>query len=32
VSGVADDDLWAAGGGIFHWDGMRWKQVATSAP
>jgi len=30
VSGVADDDLWAAGGGIFHWNGVRWRQVATS--
>jgi hypothetical protein len=28
VSGVADDDLWAAGGGIYHWNGTRWTRVA----
>jgi hypothetical protein len=28
VDGVADQDLWAAGGGIFHWNGVRWREVA----
>jgi hypothetical protein len=29
LSGVADDDLWAAGGGIYHWNGARWTKVAV---
>ncbi len=29
VDGVAKDDVYAVGGGIFHWNGTRWKQVAT---
>jgi hypothetical protein len=32
MSGVADDDLWAAGGGIYHWDGERWTKVAVPTP
>jgi len=27
--GVATDDLWAVGDGLFHWDGHTWKEIDT---
>jgi len=29
VDGVSKKDVFAVGGGIFHWDGSVWTQVAT---
>jgi hypothetical protein len=29
VDGVTKNDVFAVGGGIFHWNGSAWKQVAT---
>ncbi len=29
VSGVADNDVWAVGSGLYHWDGVTWTPVPT---
>jgi hypothetical protein len=31
VAGVADDDMWAVGPGIYHWNGAAWRRVARPA-
>ena len=31
VVGLADDDIWAVGPGIYHWNGTVWRRVARPA-
>jgi hypothetical protein len=32
IAAITDDDVWAAGDGVLHWDGQHWQSVAPAIP